>query len=74
MPAHIRFLDADIQLLGYLFVRPYHVLGSLYFSILWISEIPEFTVHNVSKFDPAINLQVADLAFDSTETPSCLRV
>jgi len=42
-----------------------------YFGFLWSAE---FTVPNLASFSPSIHLGVADLAFDSNASPSCLRL
>ena len=34
----------------------------------------EFTVPNLASFSPAIHLSVADIAVDSRQSPTCLRV
>ena len=34
----------------------------------------EFTVPNLASFSPAIHLSVADIAVDSLQSPTCLRV
>ena len=42
-----------------------------YFSLLCSAE---FTVHNMASYSPAIHLGLADIAFDSDSSPSCLRI